>query len=176
VCTTLTVLTRHNLEDVDYVLDLAESRGGFAAFQVLHHPPALAGAASGLAPSDAALRETLETILQAKRAGRAVLNSEHQLRALLAWPDFLVTRVHDPATTCLAGRLYGNVDADGLLYPCSLLVGEMPGASTVDGFLPAWEALGPSPCTRCTATAFAEYNRLLALDPGTVLDWIAAIA
>jgi hypothetical protein len=84
--------------------------------------------------------------------------------------------VHDATATCLAGRLYANVDADGRLYPCSLLVGEMTGASTAGGFLPAWEALGETPCTRCTATAFAEYNRLLALDFGTVLDWIAAIA
>ena len=174
--TTLTVLTRHNLGDIAYVLDLAEARGGSAAFQVLHHPPALAGAAPGLAPSDAALRETVERILQARRAGRPVLNSEPQLRALLDWPDFSVTRVHDAGAACLAGRLYGNVDADGRLYPCSLLVGEMAGASTAGGFEPAWEALDPSPCTRCTATAFAEYNRLFALDPCTVLDWIAAIA
>lgn len=173
---TATVLTAHNLEDVPYLVDLAEARGHRAAFQVLHHGPALdGGRGAALQPEPAALQATLGWLQRAARTGRPVANSAHQLAALAALleagggaPSW------EPATApCLGGSLFLNIDTDGRLYPCALLVGR-PGAPSVADQPVAWAlaALEPPECNRCASSAYAEYNAMMRLRPAAVAGWM----
>lgn len=169
---TLTVLTRHNLDEIDVILDEAEARGAMAIFQVLHHPDTLTGGRGAeLVPEDAALRRAIRRLRDAHAAGRPVANSPASLDRLLAWPDFARARVYAPQARCAAGRLFANVDADGRVYPCSLLVGAVPPGKG-DTFDAAFQSLGDPPCTACTATAFTEYSALFALDPRVAWTWV----
>lgn len=168
---TLTVLTRHNLRDVGYLIDLAEAHGARAAFQILHHPPALAGGRDeGLWPED--YHPVLERLLRAKRAGAPVANSRRGLEALLAWKDH--TRSTAPEGRCLAGRLFVNVDVDGRAYPCSLRI-DGRGPPLGDDAAATMAGLSHPDCNACTATAFTEYNLLFGLDIGTVAEWMEAL-
>jgi MoaA/NifB/PqqE/SkfB family radical SAM enzyme len=175
---TLTVLTEHNADDVGYILDLAEARGFRAAFQVLHHPDTLA-LGRGDRLGDDATRVALRALIDARRAGRPVANSVGHLRWLERWQDYGRATSPTPAggRRCLAGDLYCNVDVDGAVYPCSLLVEQVPASKAGDvGFAAAFDAIGPRPCRACVATAFGEYDRLFGLDVASGVAWMRALA
>jgi MoaA/NifB/PqqE/SkfB family radical SAM enzyme len=178
---TLTVLTRHNLGDVDYILSLAERLGFQAIFQVLHHTEAASGLGDPLLPPDHAYRTVLEELITAKKAGRPVVNSLSTLRHLRDWPSYKnPTSPERRGPPCLAGQLYCHVDAQGGLSPCSLVPGaspEGPAPNALEaGFQAAFDRLEPPPCQSCSATAFSEYNRLYGLRPDTVWEWLAALS
>lgn len=176
---TLTVLTRHNLGDIDFLLDLAEQYGGRASFQLLHHPPGVASAeAAALLPEPEHTRRALQYLLDAKAAGRPVAVSRATLHHLLTWPDYHQTLDRDPRRPrCLAGRLWVNVDPDGGLSPCSL-VGLGAGAPNAvqEGFDAAFARLDPPDCRACLATCFTEYQHLFRLHPGPIVDAVRALA
>jgi MoaA/NifB/PqqE/SkfB family radical SAM enzyme len=173
---TLTVLTRHTLGDIDYVLDTAERFGGRAAFQVLHHPPELTGGrGEDLAASAADYHDAIRRLIAAKKAGRPVVNSLTFLRWLDGLDGFGAPSAEANGRKCLAGELYVNVDADGALYPCSLLAGRPGAPNARDGFAEAFAELEPPECKSCVATAFAEYDLLFGLHPGAVVDWLRSI-
>lgn len=173
---TATVLTSHNLEDVPYLVDLAQARGHRAAFQVLHHGPALDGGRGGaLQPDPAALQQTLRWLLRAARTGRPVANSAQQLAELAA----LLESGHGAPVTepgappCLGGTLFLNIDTDGRLYPCALLVGREAAPSVAEQpVAEALAALEPPACNRCASSAYAEYNAMLRLQPAAVAGWL----
>jgi MoaA/NifB/PqqE/SkfB family radical SAM enzyme len=172
---TLTVLTGNNLDQVVPILDRVEALGGKCAFQVLHHPPSLDGdKGSAMMPSDAEYRAVLESLIALKRQGRGVANSGTVLRYLADWPDYEVPVMNEVrGQPCLAGDAFCNVDTDGTLQPCSLLVGSRPGPNVYElGFDAAWSALVPPVCRACSATAFAEYSRIYDLHPRTVASWV----
>ncbi|MCB9743915.1 MAG: radical SAM protein [Alphaproteobacteria bacterium] len=174
---TLTVLTQDNLGDLPWLLDLAEREGHKAAFQILHHPAELdGGRGQGLEPSTTELEQALRFLLDARRRGRPVANSRRQLQHLLRWTEgpSRGPRWRDPKLPpCAAGQLFVNIDTDGQMAPCSMLVGA-PGLPAVGelGYREALRRLPRPPCNQCTATAFTEYNLLSRLDPAVVVDWL----
>jgi MoaA/NifB/PqqE/SkfB family radical SAM enzyme len=176
----LSVLSRNNLDDIDWMLDLAEARGARVIFQVLHHAEAHdGGKGKAILPVDEAYRGALKKLLRAREAGRPVGNSEVGLRYLLDWPDFAVPRGDAPhkGVRCVAGHLYVNIDANGRVFPCSLLVDEVQAADWRQVGLDAAlaKATEPRSCAACSATAFSEYNLLYGLDPQTILSWLQAL-
>ncbi len=174
---TLTVLTRHNIDQVDWILDLARRLRFKANFQVLHHNAEL-GSNEGMYAADGDIRAAARLLLRRKREGAPVVSSEHYLQHLLDWPDYTVSRLerYKDYPECLAGKLYCNVDVNGKLYPCSLFVDEIDAPDVRDaGFAAAFEALEDTPCRACAAQCFTEYNTLYALDPKTGLNWIKAL-
>jgi MoaA/NifB/PqqE/SkfB family radical SAM enzyme len=174
---TITVLSRLNLGEVDWILDLARRLNFLTTFQVLHHNDTL-GHNDGWMPDDRELRQVLRQLVARKKEGAPIALSLGYLERMLQWPDYTKTRLpsHPAYPPCLAGKLYCNVDVDGRLYPCSLLVGE-PGAPDARalGLERAFEAMAPPPCQACTATCFTEYNLLFGLDWRTGLNWVRAL-
>lgn len=174
---TITVLTRHNLGGIDHVLDVCREVGALATFQVLHHGEAMARGHAHLVPDDADVRDAVRKLLRRKRQGAPIASSSRYLEYLLGWDDYAVPRLDRPHgdLSCVAGRMYANVDADGAVYPCSLLVEQVPARNVRDGgFQAAFDALEPPTCQACIASCFTEYNRLFNLDPATVAEWVRA--
>jgi MoaA/NifB/PqqE/SkfB family radical SAM enzyme len=174
---TITVLTRENLDQVDWILDLARRLGFLTTFQVLHHNDTL-GRNHGLRPDEVELREVIAHLVARKREGAPIASSPRFLRYLQGWPDFAVNRRQavDGAPACVAGGLYCNVDVDGRLYPCSLFVDEIEAPSVTElGFERAFAGLRPAPCGACSATCFTEYNLLFGLDWRTGWNWVRAL-
>ena len=176
---TITVLTRHNLDDIDYMLDLGEELGFTPTFQVLHHTEEMAGdKGTPLMPADGAYHRALRKLRDAKEAGRPVGCSRKYLDYMLSWEDFgtPTSKTGHMDMTCMAGQLYCNVDTDGTVYPCSLLIGDFPAMNIREvGFDRAFANLQSNRCRACTATAFTEYNYLYHLDAPTVLEWVSAL-
>lgn len=176
---TLTVLTRHNLGEIDALLSLAERMGHRAAFQVLHHTEGLDGGKGAcLLPSDAEYRAALGQIIAYKKAGRPVANSLSALRLLQSWPSYAqpTSPRPFPGVPCLAGELYVNIEADGTVMPCSLVGGRGAWANANEvGLDAALAAAGKRPCESCSATAFTEYNLLFGLNPRPMVEWVRGL-
>jgi pyrroloquinoline quinone biosynthesis protein E len=174
---TITVLSKANLDQVDWMLDLARRLGFLTTFQVLHHNDQL-GRNDGLRPDDAEVREVISYLIARKKEGAPIASSVKFLEYLHAWPDFADNRRRQlaGAPACVAGDLYCNVDVDGRLYPCSLFIDEIDAPNVRDkGFESAFKALKPHDCGACAATCFTEYNLLFGLDWSTGWNWVRAL-
>lgn len=175
---TVTTLTRHNLDDVDAVLDYADTHGFVADFQVLQRGRSLSpGQAERVAPETDALKRTLRALLAAKKAGRRVGPTEKYFHYLLSWDDFGSPTTQAPKEDlhCLAGQLYCAIDADGSLAACPLLDAKGSGPNVRSGFADAFAALRDASCRACTSTALTEYNYLFNLDAPSVLERIKSL-
>ena len=175
---TITVLTKANVGSIDDILETARSEGFLATFQVLHHNDALAGDCPELVPSNEELRLAFNKLIKAKKSGAPIASSLNYLNTLYRWPDYARHTTNEllSGRQCLAGKLYCNVDTDGKVYPCSLLINKMPASDANRiGFKAAFETLGPYDCKSCVASCFIEYNHLFSLHPSTVLSWAFGI-
>lgn len=174
---TLTVLTRHNLGHLQHILDVVDGYGSMAGFQVLHHNPFMGGDTSSMLPSDEEYRVAVSWLLEQKRRGAPVACSRRYLEYLLRWPTYVVPKSGTPSgLKCWAGRLFCNVDVDGSVYPCSLLIDEIPAENALAvGFRRAFDATQEFGCRACDAACYTEYNYLYSLDMYTVIDWISAM-
>jgi MoaA/NifB/PqqE/SkfB family radical SAM enzyme len=175
---TITVLTKHNLDGIDFILDTARRHGFQATFQVLHHNDILGRDHGSLLPHSDAYREAVRSIILKKKNGAPVASSYTYLRHLLDWPDYgepMLPRAVD-GVRCLAGRCYCNVDTDGAVYPCSLLVGKMKSLNYLDrGFKKAFDGMPQFACRACNASCYTEYNSLFSLNAGTIWEWLRAM-
>jgi len=176
---TITVLTRNNIDQLDRIMATAEKYGFLTTFQTLHHNAKLGGDTSGMMPSAAEYAEVYGKLVEMKKAGAPIANSTRYLESMTHWPDFSMTRTGDAlhGVKCRAGRMYCNIDADGRVYPCSLLIGLYPEAQNAleVGFQKAFESTLELPCQACTASCYTEYNYLYSLRPGVALEWHRAV-
>ena len=176
---TLSVITRDNLDAVDFLLENAKRFSALAAFQFLHHNETMAGDTAALRPSNEEYRSTVARLIRLKRQGQPVASSYRYLKHLLHWPNYSVikTKSSRGQMRCWAGRLYCNVDADGTVVPCSLLIGERPALNALEvGFEEAFRFSGRHvDCRACDAACFTEYNFLYDLDPGVIWDCLEAM-
>lgn len=172
---TITVLTGNNIDHLDHIMEMADRYGFQTTFQTLHHNEKLGGDTSGMMPSMEEYRKAYGRLLEMKRNGAPIANSSRYLESLMNWPDFSVTRMEEKfhGVSCRAGRMFCNIDADGMVYPCSLLIGLYPGALNAleCGFSRAFEKTALLPCQACTASCYTEYNYLYGLRPSVALQW-----
>jgi len=176
---TITVLTRHNLQSIDFILRQAEKMGFKATFQVLHHGDEMSKNGMSLLPSNEAYREAIRHLIDAKAQGRPVGSSTYYLYHLLTWNDYAISRKDTPhrGLNCLAGQAFCNVDTDGTVYPCSLLIGKYPGKNIRDvGFKAAFDGTRHVGCKACVAACFTEYSKIFALNVRTIAEWSIAMA
>ena len=174
---TITVLSRHNLDQIDWILDTAKRLKFLTTWQPLHHNDQL-GCNEGLYPEDHELREAAKLLMARKKEGLPVAASFKYLEHLRDWPDYRVNRLErfKDYPECLASKMYFNVDTDGGVYPCSLFVDEMEAPDAREmGLAAAFGALPPPPCRACSAACFTEYNLLYGLDFRTGLNWVRAL-
>ncbi|MBD3277810.1 MAG: radical SAM protein [Candidatus Aegiribacteria sp.] len=172
---TITVLTRNNIHHLDSIMETALKYGFQTTFQTLHHNEKLGGDTSGMMPSREEYAKTYDRLLKMKRDGAPIANSTRYLKSLMRWPDYSVTRMEEKfhGVPCRAGSMYCNIDADGKVYPCSLLIGLYPDSVNAleTGFREAFRKTHTLPCQACTASCYTEYNYLYSLDPVTALQW-----
>ena len=175
---TITVLTRNNLDKVSYILDVARRYGMMCTFQILHHNGLMGRNKELLMPAQDEYRKVIKQLFELKRQGAPIASSSTYLKHLLRWPDYnLVTAAESrDGYKCLAGRLFCNIDTDGSLYPCSLLIGEMEAPNVFDhGFADAWSRLREAPCNACVAGCFTEYSHIYGLHFPTIWQWLVAM-
>lgn len=175
---TITVLTKHNLDSLDFILDKARKYGFLATFQLLHHNDRLGRNHDVFLADEPSYKRAIERIITAKVKGAPVASSFKYLYRILNWPDYRhpisLKKINN--LTCWAGKLYCNVDTDGSVYPCSLLVDKVKSVNFLErGFKEAFENLSFDSCKGCLASCFSEYNYLYSLDAGTIIEWLKSM-
>ena len=174
---TITVLSKHNIGAIDWVLETARRMGFLATFQVLHHNDEI-GCNEGLHADSEDLRTAARLLLARKKEGAPVASSQKYLELLASWPDYRINRLSEyPGfPSCLGGQLYCNIDVDGSMYVCSLFVDEVSAPNVRElGFKGAFDALDLPDCNACLGACFTEYNLLYSLDIPTGLNWVRAL-
>ncbi|MFC1667006.1 radical SAM/SPASM domain-containing protein [Candidatus Omnitrophota bacterium] len=175
---TITVLTKYNLESIDFILETAKKHGFLTTFQVLHHNVILGKNLESFFPPNDSYRKIIKDIILKKKQGAPIASSFSYLNHLLKWTDYRKPMLSYPVNNlkCWAGWLYCNVDTDGSVYPCSLLVEKMKSLNYLDvGFKKAFESIPEIACKVCDASCFTEYNYLFSLNPGTIAAWLKAM-
>lgn len=177
----ITVLTKNNINCLDEIMATAEKYGFLTTFQALHHNDTLGGNTSEMMPSAEEYSKAFRKLYEMKRNGAPIALSSRYLKKASQWPDYRKTRVPDRfyGPSCRAGRSYCNIDVDGTVYPCSLLMGEYGGMLNAleTGFDKAFRHLSekPLPCHACTASCYPEYNYLYSLNIPVAIEWAHGI-
>ena len=172
---TITVLTKNNIKDIDFVVDLSNKYNLMANFQILHHNDVLGTNPGWMFPTNEEYKAAFEKLMKLKKGGAKIITSSRFLQYMINWGDYKVTRKKEKllGIPCLAGSLYCNIDTDGSVYPCSILIGKVDVKNLRDaGFKKAFEALGEIPCHSCAATCFTEYNLLFSFNVKTIYQWV----
>lgn len=176
---TITVLTKNNIDKLDFIMETAKEFGFLTTFQTLHHNEKLGGDTTHLMPSREEYAGVYRKLYDMKKKGAPIALSARFLKSIANWPDFSKTRMKTEffGVNCKAGRMYCNIDVDGNVYPCSLLIGIYPETKNAleIGFGNAFKSIAGLPCQSCTATCYTEYNYLYNLMPGVIFDWSASI-
>jgi MoaA/NifB/PqqE/SkfB family radical SAM enzyme len=172
---TITVLTKNNLNEIDYLLDLAEKMGFYTTFQILHHTSSIAGDTQSMLPSPEEYREVIKKLIEAKKNGAPIVSTVKYLKHLLKWQDYAESyRVEKQKgdIPCWAGKLFCNVDTDGKVYPCVVLIEQMKALNFLDvGFKKAFDNLASLECSACTASCLIEFNLMFSLHLDVISNW-----
>jgi MoaA/NifB/PqqE/SkfB family radical SAM enzyme len=169
---TMTVLTPRGADNVDHVLEVAQ-RHGFRAFFQLEHDKNC-DVMLPIAPrlGDDRIRALAQGLLDKKRAGAPVGNSESILRRHIDHGRYL-----GGCDDCFAGRYYGYVLSDGTVAPCLLTQWQVErGNGRLRGFSRAFEGLAPPDGPGCSCVPTHEVNAILRLDLTVLWDAVTMLA
>lgn len=173
---TITVITKNNIDDIDYVLETAKEHGFACIFNLLHGAEIFPGI-NDMLPTKNQYRRAILKIIKKKREGYPVVLSYKALRHLLKWEDYKKVCVFGGSDKrgCLAGKLFCNIDTDGTLSACDISKHFSEKIDVIKyGFRGAWLMLGDEklPCSSCACSALTDYNNMLLPDVGTVGSWL----
>jgi MoaA/NifB/PqqE/SkfB family radical SAM enzyme len=171
---TITVLTKNNLDSVDFILEKAKEFGFYTTWQVLHHQTLGSEESRKMLPTREEYRKAIKLLMKRKYEGSPIVNSLEYFQYIYDWPDFKKSYLKEKRhnLSCYAGKLYCNIDTDGNLYPCSVLVGVTPTKNTIKvGFKEAFDYVADVPCQSCSAGCFIEYNYIYSLHCGVIINW-----
>lgn len=152
---TSTVISKTNIDRLDFVLDLTRRFGTTAIFQPIElgHAETLERSA-GIMPGENELRDVYKFLLERKKSGDKI-----------SYPGRLLKTFIDGrrVSQCRwAGRLFCSILPDGRVLPCNLLLADnrqwKNGRSA--GFVRAMEQMPPFQCGGCHA-GYSELDSLL---------------
>lgn len=172
------VLTKYNLNCIEYVLELGRRLGFAVGFSTLISASGIAeGSRPHYLPTDDEYREALARLLRYKEQGYPVLFSMKSLSYALHWPlgygQDKIIGAEPPFDyiKCNAGRYFAIVDANGDLYPCPATVGVLKPLNILrDGLDAALHNVRHHPCKTCHIPCQNEFNLLYSLNPGVILN------
>ena len=178
---TITVLTKNNLDSIDYILDLAKKMKFYTTFQILHHNEYIAAPDVGtMLPSPREYRKAIEKLIKAKKTGAPIVSSFRYLEHLLKWQDYSKTYRAEKKKSdipCWAGKVFCNIDTDGKVYPCTVFIEKIKSLNFLEvGLKKAFDNTASSvKCSSCTASCLIEYNLMFSLYPDVIYNWMKYI-
>lgn len=153
------VLTDKNLDDIEWLLDLAQQHD----FR-MHFQPQCSDAEITRGHLDPALdnqryRDVWHRLEVLKLAGAPINSSHAYLKFMQAWPDYRVSTMQVPGGRCAAGRGFLFVDPLGNAWPCAYTKGR---TDPVNLLTDSWRSRfnGSTPCNDCAVGPMTEFNLL----------------
>jgi MoaA/NifB/PqqE/SkfB family radical SAM enzyme len=168
---TTCVITKHNVDAVDWVVDLAKAKGIQTEFNLLFHQSTDRKESDTFMAENEALRGAVKRIVELKKQGAPILFSDSVYRYVSEWPDFskrvFIGKEPDfKYVSCYAGRFMMFIDADGRVYPCVQLIDTFKALDFREvGIEKAWDNCAGHACKACYFPCFTEFNYILDLNP-----------
>lgn len=180
---TTTVITRLNANRLEEILNFARRNNITANFTRLEYftqPPyhlhPKMEEVKDLIVKDDEMKEVYKKLIKLKQSGAPIGSTLEYLKNGLNWPHENKTYDSKPSKhyTCWAGRAYGHLEADGMLYSCGTGVGRVEGVSVLkEGFRSAWEKLILlENCRSCSHACGVESNLIFSLNFSSILNHI----
>ncbi|MFH1510793.1 MAG: radical SAM protein [Candidatus Woesearchaeota archaeon] len=168
---TITVLNKHNLQDIDFVLEKAKKYGFRCNFHLLQ-------GGWECYPSDQQYRQALDYLIARKKQGSPIAMSLRCLRFLREWPDYkkFFSKEKMPGFRCYAGKLFFNIDTDGSIAGCDVLSNMHKNPDCVKlGLRQACNIVDRHGCEACTCVATIEYSSMFSLKADVITDWVRVV-
>jgi MoaA/NifB/PqqE/SkfB family radical SAM enzyme len=165
---TMSVMTPSSIDHVDHVLDLAREYGTRAYFHLEHDKAMDVDQPLSPALTQARVAELALQLLDRKRRGLPVGNSEVALERQRD-ARYLIT-----CDNCYAGSYYGYLFSDGTVSHCIFTQQQVErGNGRRQGYVNAFRALAPPTGPGCSCVPLHEVNRMLHLDVRVVYGALA---
>ena len=177
---TITVLTKNNIhkENIDFILDLSKKYNFSTTFQILHHNSTIGQNNINILPTNEQYKKILRYIYDCKKNNNLIASSNNYFKYLLSWSD-LHEGCSDKKTNikCMSVNSYFNIDTDGKVYPCSVLIDEISGINyNSKNLIRDLKKLKESfNCKSCVCGCFVEYNNIFSLNISTIFQWFKNI-
>jgi len=160
----ITVLSSENLDQIDYLLDLAKKFSTRITFQPATKESLTLNRENSIAPKVDEYRKVMEYLIAVKKRKGPVANSLSGFRHLLHWPDHR-------KIPCIGGRIFYRIESDGTVTHCQRYGAGQQGHSIVElGFKKAIEMVENLPCESCWSAPVVEAGCMFALKPDTLLN------
>ena len=161
----ITVLTRYNLGDIDFMITLARGHSTTVLFQPASEHLLRGRASNPIIPEVSGYRDTIERLIMYKKSGAPVVNSTSGLRHLWFWPGPRPIR-------CVGGSIFCRIWPDGELVSCPRQsdMGERGQDIREMGFHRAFKELKVTPCTSCWSAPVVEAGCALSFRPGALVN------
>lgn len=183
ICTwTTTVLTKLNVDSIEEIVQFANKHNILANFNRLEFflkPPAylhpLADEVQDLILGESEQKEAFQKLIQLKSSGAPIGSSSEYFKSVVEWPyaDKVTDSKHSKRYRCWAGRAYGHLDTDGMLYPCGwAALWKFPGLNVLEeGFKSAWEKMKLlDGCQSCSHACGVENNLIFSLNIPSIVN------
>jgi MoaA/NifB/PqqE/SkfB family radical SAM enzyme len=165
-----TVLTRINLDAVDFILDTARKENSKVTFQPATQLTLGGEEPNELSPPENEYREAVNKLIRKKKNGdSAVGNSVCGLNHLFKWP-------HPETMKCASGWVSCRIEPDGSVMYCSRESRLFSPKNCLDvGFGEAFDHLRPISCEDCWCAARVELNLAFSFKLSVMLNQIKSL-
>ncbi len=160
----ITVLSRLNLNTIDFILNKAKELKTVVVFQPATRLLLEGKSINSLAPFGKEYSQVIAKLIREKRKNRYIGNSISGLRHLYNWP-------RPTKLPCVNSLIVCRIEPDGSLYGCG---DNKRKDHTVNcaglGFKRAFDNLTPLSCKECWCASFVELNCLFSLKLDTIFN------
>jgi len=165
---TETVVTKYNVNSLDYLLDLADELGFYMIFEPVERFLFYENEVESIIPSISEFKGFVRKLREAKKAKRKVSVSMSFIDVLASWPEY------PDNIKCWAGKGYGIILSDGKVIPCVEKLDHeedfLNGREV--GFKKAFYEMPDFSCEGCFRNCYNEYNAFINLKPRAVFNSI----
>lgn len=170
---THTVLTKNNRKGVDEILSLAGKYKFNAQISMLRMEDS---PDKKIGLDDEEVRGVISNLLKYKKKGLPIFFSYYAYKNMLNWPftyDKQMIYNEMPKgykmRPCYIKRFSCHIEADGLVYPCIVLVNKFKALNFLEaGIKKAWENLGDNHCRACYNICCNDLSAIFGLAPNSL--------
>ena len=147
------VLTKNNLDSIDFILDLAKQYNLRVFFQPVVDYKNCGLQAKNLFPDEGKFKEVIKELIRLKKTNKHIGNSGIGLKYLHNWSTY-------KKLNCYAGKLFAHIYPNGDIFPCFNMDGQNSESCLNNGFKHAFNNLKLKDCDGCWTYANIEMNYL----------------
>jgi len=162
-----TVLSKRNLNEIDFVLDIAKQFNSKVSFQPAQDHILGVNKKNDVAPNREEYRQAITALIKRKASGdNRIYNSIAGLRHLYHWPN--PTKI-----ACLASRLHCRIDSDGTIFSCGHTMPNLTEPTMTYKDLDRHKIHKKIPidcCNHCWCATMVEFNLIASFNMNALLN------